>query len=313
MLPSQLFGVSLWSGQVVVKVHVAAINPVDSLVCKGFMTAAGWKANVPFTPGYDFAGTVHSAGDGVTGRSEGDSVFAVNWGQNNHNVDSHPEAGAFSEYILISPSLLSRIPEGVVFEQAAAIALVGTTAYQCLDKLSVGRGSKVLILGGSSAVGAVAIQLAKLRGAFVAATCSSRSYEYTSQWGADLLIDYTASRWDDHDEVKEFDAVFDAVGEEDGFARAQKEGLMKTDGSFVSISKFDAGLDPTAHAPLQFAAFYCLCHNLAVQDELARLLADGSLKVPIEGRYPFTQEGLSAIFQKQEGGKSLGKNVLQVV
>ena len=80
----------------------------------------------------------------------------------------------------------------------------------------------------------------------------------------------------------------------------------------MSIANFEVGFDPNAHAPFSFAAYYCLANDPIVQDELAGLLEQGKLKLPVEDVFPFTHEGITDLLQKQVGGKSIGKNVLAV-
>ena len=153
---------SVKEGQVLVSVKVASINPIDHYVHAGFMASAGWPTPFPFIPGYDFAGTVEALGEGVSDFKKGDRVYAVNWGKNQHFEEGQPCGGAFAEYCIISSSKLSLIPESVSFDDAAAIALVGTTAYESLMECGkISNDSRILILGGSSAVGTTAIQIAK--------------------------------------------------------------------------------------------------------------------------------------------------------
>ena len=299
--------ITIPAGQVQVKVHVASVNPIDCKVFQGDLKNAGWKSNFPVTMGYDFAGTVEAVADDVTGFQAGDRVFAVNWGKGNHNTDGHRSCGAFAEYITVSAPILSYIPKGVSFQQAAAVALVGTTAYQALKDLGVSPGTdpgKVLILGGATGVGHVAIQLAKLYGWWVAATCSPRSMEFASQWGADLLVDYTSTPWEHNGALQGVDVVFDVSGEANGFAKSKT--VLKEDGSFISISNFDAGFDPKAHAPLKHASFFCLAHDAAVQDDLARLISSGQLRIAIEEEFSFTEDGVLKLLSKQQAGKSHG-------
>jgi NADPH:quinone reductase-like Zn-dependent oxidoreductase len=111
--------------------------------------------------------------------------------------------------------------------------------------------------------------------------------------------------------LKGIDAIIDTVGEKDGFAKSS--GVVKPDGAFVSISAQDAGFDPTAHAPLSFAAFYCLKNSATVQDELAAMVAAGTLKVVIGQTFPFTLEGVHAALKQVESGKSNGKNIIHMV
>jgi hypothetical protein len=139
------------------------------------------------------------------------------------------------------------------------------------------------------------------------------NYLFRTWTHADSIIDYTAGKWEEDPLVGDVDVVFDTVGEAEGFAKAKKEGVLKADGAFISIGSFDAGLDPSAHPPLRFASFFCLSNNKEVQDALAGAIAAGQLVVPIEEEFPFTSEGVSALFAKQEGGKSKGKNILRIV
>ena len=302
-------------GQVVVKVHSASINPIDCKVHKGHASKVyGWPMDLPFKAGYDFAGVVDSTGEDVDGFSQGERVYAVNWGQSGHYDAGEPGGGAFAEYILISAAKVSKIPQAVSFDQAAAVALAGTTAYQVLfDAAKVTPGQRILIIGGSTSVGHLAIQLAKERGAWVATTASTRNAEFVSQFGADLLINYNTEQWETLPELQGLDAVIDTVGEKDAFARATQTGVVKTDGAFVSIAGMEAGLDPAAHAPLHFAAFFLLSNSASVQDELVSRLASGALKVQIDETFPFTTEGVQGLFKKVASNSSTGKNILRIM
>lgn len=303
-------------GQIVVKIHTAAINPIDPLILKGFAkNILGWSMPLPFVMGCDFAGVVDSIGDGVDSTfAVGERVFAVNWGTGSHHDEGNPAGGAFAEYIVIPASKVSKIPEGLTFDQAAAVALVGTTAHQILfEAVKVAAGQKILILGGSTSVGQIAIQLAKERGAWVATTASTRNLEYVAQFGADLVVDYKKQQWDKIPELKNLDAVIDTAGEKDGFARVKAGGVVKPIGAFVTIASADAGFDPAGHPPLHFAARFALVNSPAVQDELASKVASGVLKITIDETFPFTTEGVQNILRKVGSATSNGKNILKVV
>merc|ERR1719410_2116227 len=124
---------------VLVKVKAASINPIDYKIIAGYLADMGWPFPTPFTPGYDFSGTIHEVGEDVKDFSVGDDVFACNWGSNKDtHLNSHadeglPIAGAFAEYCLIPESKISKKPEAVSHEEAAAIALVGLTALQSVN------------------------------------------------------------------------------------------------------------------------------------------------------------------------------------
>ena len=104
------------NGEVLIRVHAAAANPVDFMVMQGnFKAMPGWTIPFPSTLGYDLAGVVESDASGTF--NSGDRVFAVNW--------DTPNGDAFAEYALVPASKLSKLPDSVIFEQGAAVALVG--------------------------------------------------------------------------------------------------------------------------------------------------------------------------------------------
>lgn len=300
-------------GMVRVKVKAVSLNPIDYKVVEteGGMSAAGWSNDLPFTPGYDISGQVDEVGEDVVGFVKGDQVFAVNWGSGKHDDETKVTGGGLAEYAIVPFNKLSRKPSGISHEEAAGIALVGLTARQALDNLGVKQDSRVLILGGAGAVGTVAIQLAKARGAWVATTASPRTKDYVVSVGKpDLVIDYTTSKWDETSELVGIDAIFDAIGESEGFQRAKAGNVIREGGSFLSIAAFDAGFDPTAHKGFKYAAFYALSNSVTHQYEIAQMLADKTLTLPVEETFPFTEQGVKAAFAKQAGGKSKGKNVV---
>ncbi|CAM9150935.1 unnamed protein product [Ectocarpus fasciculatus] len=302
-------------GFAIVRVVSAAGNPIDHMVHKGLLNGAGWRTPFPFTMGYDFAGVVDSvSAEDTDNIAVGEEVFAVNWGQHQHDEGDLPIGGAFAEYIRVPISKLSKKPSGISFNEAAAVALVGTTAYQTLFECAkLTAGSKALILGAASSVGQVAIQLAKSRGVWVAATCSGRTMEFASQLGADKLINYREANWEDDADLKGIDAVIDTVGDKDGFSRSISTGVVKEGGSFVTISSFDAGFVPDAHAPrLSFGALFGLSNDTAVQDELAKMLSNGTLKMKIDKLYPFTEGAVHDMLARIESGTSVGKNVIEI-
>jgi NADPH:quinone reductase-like Zn-dependent oxidoreductase len=307
---------ALKEGYVRVRIHTAAINPIDRLVMKGFAhKVLGWDMPLPFTMGYDFAGAVDAVDGAVNDFSAGDRVFGVNWGTHKHVDPGFPAGGAFAEYISIPASKLSKLPANVSFDEGAAVALVGTTAYQItFDCAKVSAGQKVLILGGSTSVGSIAIQLAKAKGAWVAATCSTRNVSYVQSLGVDLVVYYTEQKWEEHSELRNLKALLDCVGEQQGWARNTANGVVKADGAFVSIvGTSDVGFNPAGHPPMQFASVYTLKNSAAVQDELASMIAAGTLKVVIDDSFPFTKEGVDALIKKCDSGSSVGKNILRIM
>jgi NADPH:quinone reductase-like Zn-dependent oxidoreductase len=170
--------------QVLVKVHAAAVNPLDWHYMRGtpyivrLESGLGTPSNVRL--GVDFAGTVEAVGKNVKRFRPGDEVFG---GRN----------GAFAEYVTVREDrAIVPKPANVTFEQAASVPIAAITALQALrDKGKVRAGQKVLINGASGGVGTFAVQIAKSFGAEVTGVCSGRNADMVRSIGADHVIDYT--------------------------------------------------------------------------------------------------------------------------
>jgi len=307
------------AGMVLIKSVAASINPIDIKFMSG---AIDWVKPNPFTPGYDISGVVEAVGEGVEDVKVGDAVFACNWGSNkNSHLNFHNDenesciGGTFAEYVLLPSKKVSKKPDGISHEEAAAVSLVGLTAFQCVERLlgeykeGAYDGKRILVLGGSGAVGYIACQVAKLGGATVYTTCSSRTKDYVeSGTKADHLINYSDEKWEAVDAVKDVDAVLDTTGEEGAFSKAKT--ILKSDGKFATIASFDVGFDPSGHPPLSFASFVTLRNDANHQDLLADLLVAKKLNLSVEETFPFSKDGVTKAFSKQASGKSMGKNVI---
>jgi NADPH:quinone reductase-like Zn-dependent oxidoreductase len=188
--------------EVLIKVRAASINAPDwrlmsasPLVRRLLSTLAKGKAA---RPGSDVAGVVETVGKNVTQFKPGDAVFGCC-------------RGSFAEYACGLESYLVAKPDGLTFEQAACVGVGGLTALQGLrDKAKVQRGQKVLINGGSGAVGTFAVQIAKWLGAEVTAVCSPGNVKMVRSIGADRVIDYTIE--DFVAEPQRYDVLFDIAG-----------------------------------------------------------------------------------------------------
>jgi len=171
------------AGQVRIRVAATSFNSVDGNIRGGFMQGP-IPVVLPHTPGIDVAGTVDALGEGVDGFAAGDEVVGF------LPMD---QPGAAAEYVLAPAEALTRAPKSVPLPDAAALPLVGLTAYQALfDHAKLTAGHRVLINGAGGAVGGYAVQLAKGAGAHVIATASPRSAEAVKSAGADEVVDHTA-------------------------------------------------------------------------------------------------------------------------
>ncbi|MFD1599236.1 zinc-binding alcohol dehydrogenase family protein [Halobellus rarus] len=165
--------------QVLVDVEAAAVNPVDTYFREGEYPVP----HLPFVGGSDVAGTVAAVGEGVEHFAVGDRVFGTGLGNG--------MPGSYAERVAAPADFLAHLPEEVGFDTAAALALVGTTAWQGLvHHAAVEPGETVLVHGGSGGVGHVAIQLAETMGARVLATASPDHADELESLGADAVFDY---------------------------------------------------------------------------------------------------------------------------
>jgi NADPH:quinone reductase-like Zn-dependent oxidoreductase len=172
-------------GEVLVKVHAVALNASDWEVLRGKPLYS--RTMGPFRPrrhilGSDIAGRVEAAGRDTTKFQPGDEVFA----------DILSYMGGFAEYACVPESALARMPDGMTYEQAAALPQAGAIALQGIrDKGQVQPGQKVLINGAGGGSGTYAVQLAKLDGAEVTGVDNAEKLEFMRSLGADHVIDYT--------------------------------------------------------------------------------------------------------------------------
>jgi NADPH:quinone reductase len=190
-------------GEILVEVYAVGLNPVD------YKTATGGNANwsYPHILGLDVAGKVAEIGEGVTQWKKGDRVV--------YHKDL-TKKGGYAEYTVTTAHTVSRIPDNVTFEDAAALPTAGYTAYQSLfRKLPMDQVETILIHGGAGGVGGFAVQLAKYTGKKVISTASSHNHNYVKSLGADYVIDYrkedVTARVMELTNGRGVDAVVDAV------------------------------------------------------------------------------------------------------
>src|ERR1700733_6968809 len=184
------------SGQVLVKIHFAGVNPADWQSAGGsdYASAGGFSI-----PGLDGSGVIEAVGSGVTGYKVGDAVIV--WSQ---------ARGTYAQYVAVPATTIARKPPGLSFAEAAGIAHAGLAAWNMLiDQAAVRAGQTVLVLGGAGGVGSAAVQIAKNKGAHLIATASARNAEYLRSLGADTVFDYTTQHFED--QLRNIDIAIDTV------------------------------------------------------------------------------------------------------
>jgi NADPH:quinone reductase-like Zn-dependent oxidoreductase len=283
------------AGEVLIRVHAASVNPVDRAIREGY-----FKERIPYklplVPGWDVAGVVDAVGAGVTRLKPGDEVYG--------RTDLSRE-GAYAEYMVARESEIALKPKSIDFVTAAAIPLAALTAWQALfDNGQLAAGQTILIHGAAGGVGHFAVQLAKIKGARVIATASQRNHEFLRSLGADQVIDYNTTRFEDV--VHDVDMVLDTITGDTGDRSYQ---VIKKGGIYVSIlgvpsqEKAAARGVRTGHTFVQA--------NVEQLGEIAKLVDSGKLKASIEKVFPLSEA--AAAHNLNATKHTRGKIVLRVV
>ena len=207
---------------VLVEVHAAGVNLLDSKIKTGeFKLILPYK--LPLILGHDVAGVITKVGKNVKKFKVGDEVYAR---PADHRI------GTFAEFISIDERDVALKPGNISMEEAASIPLVALTAWQVLvEKAQVKKGQKVFIQAGSGGVGTIAIQLAKYLGATVATTASAKSFDLLNDLGADVIIDYKNSDFENR--LSNYDVVLNS---QDQKTLEKSLKILKSGGKLISIS-----------------------------------------------------------------------------
>lgn len=287
---------SIQPGKVLVVVHSASLNRIDSAIRNGYMKDM-LHLQLPISLGGDFSGVVSEIGEGVTSFKPGDEVY----GNAGHFKGG---TGSLADFTEANAENIALKPTTIDFTQAASLPLVAASALQGIEEeIQLKAGQKILIQGGAGGIGSLAIQIAKLAGAYVAASVSTDDVDFVKSLGADQVIDYKTR--DVTKELQEFDAVFDTAG---GEAMDQLFAVLKKGSILVTM----AG-QPKQELAEQFgvtARSQMTKANTAQLNRVAELVDSGKLKVQVEKIFSFT-EGKEA-FTYFETQHPRGKVVINV-
>jgi NADPH:quinone reductase-like Zn-dependent oxidoreductase len=303
---------------VLVQVHAAAVNLVDSKVRDGeFKLFLPYR--LPFILGHDVAGTIVRTGSKVRRFKTGDDIYA--------RPRDH-RAGTFAEFIAVNEADVALKPKNLNMEEAASIPLVGLTAWQALVEVGkVQPGQKVFIQAGSGGVGTFAIQLAKHLGATVATTAGTASVALVKGLGADVVIDYKTQ--DFEKVLSGYDLVLNS---QDAATLDKSMGVLKRGGKLISIS---GPPDPAFAKALGLNAFLRLVMrvlSLGVRrkakrlgisysflfmradgrqlGEITSLIESGVIRPVVDKAFPFEKTGEA--LEYVETGRAKGKVVIKV-
>lgn len=295
--------------QVLVKVHAAAVNPLDWHFMRGtpyfmrLMSGLGKPTDTGL--GADFAGTVEAVGSKVTTFKPGDKVFGGGG------------SGAYAEYNLVREEGAQVLqPAGISFEQGASVGVAGLTALQALrDKGQLAPGQKVLINGASGGVGTFAVQIAKAMGAEVTGVCSTRNVEMVRSIGADHVIDYKTSDYTMGDE--RYDLIIDMIS---NHSLRKNRRVLTPNGRLVMVGGATGDWFAALAGPLK-ALFYSKFVDQQFITLLARLNSEdlvvigdmiekGTVTPIIDRRYPLSE--IAAAIEYSETGRARGKIIVEV-
>lgn len=279
--------------EVLIKVKSAAVNPVDWKIREGYLQPM-LNHTLPLTLGWDVSGEVTAIGANVKTLKVGDAVF------------SRPDIaknGSYAEYIAVAANEVALKPSSASWQEAAGTPLAALTAWQSLYEITNLKASeRVLIHAGSGAVGQFAIQLAKLRGAYVYTTTSARNTELVLGLGADKSIDY---HQEDFSELKDIDVVFDTIG---GETQANSWKTLKSGGRLVSICE---NPDESIAAEHNVSAYFCFVQpNREQLEKLAEYIDSDQLKINIDSEYELGQ--VASAHERSESGRAQGKIIINV-
>ncbi|MEE4378766.1 MAG: zinc-dependent alcohol dehydrogenase family protein [Candidatus Competibacteraceae bacterium] len=312
--PAEIAKPEVTPGHVLIKIAATSINTVDTMI-RQMGKALPISPELPAVLGMDFAGTVASVGEGVSDYSIGDEVYGCAGG-----LGDLP--GALAEYMVADADLIALKPKTLTMREAAALPLVGITAFEGLTRAGIARGQKVLVHGGSGGVGHVALQLARYFGAEVYATgggdkqlalikeLGGIGINYKTETVADYVAKYTADAG--------FNVVFDSVGGANMANSFEAAALNGQVASTVAMVELDLSVAHFKGLSLHVVFMLIpMIHNYKREEhaEILRKLAEivdaGGLR-PILDEQAFSLEEAAKAHDRLASGQAMGKVVVEI-
>jgi NADPH:quinone reductase-like Zn-dependent oxidoreductase len=281
-------------GRVLVRIKAASVNPIDWKIRAGYMKDL-FENMLPMIPGVDMAGVIEAVGDGASNFKPGDEVFAFL---------GVAHSGTYAEYVAADASALTLKPESIGFTEAAATPLVSMVGWQTLfDVAQLKPDQSVLIHGAAGGVGHIAVQLAHWKGARIIGTASARNIDFVKSLGADRVIDYHTTRFEDV--VHDVDVVLDTIG---GDTQRRSYKVLKKGGVLVSTLGIE---DPGMAEKYDVRAVSFLAQPDAEElMQVARLIVEGKIKPDVTHLFPLKDAAKAQ--ELSETGHVHGKIVLKV-
>jgi NADPH:quinone reductase-like Zn-dependent oxidoreductase len=279
-------------GELLIRVHAAGVTRPEL----GWYPTNYAKDGSPrkgAVPGHEFSGVVAALGKNAQGFQEGQEVY----GMNDWFAD-----GATAEFCVTQPQSISLKPATLTHDEAATVPIAALTSWQGLHvRAKIQPGERVLVHGGGGAVGIFAVQLAHLHGAHVIATVSPKQMKLVAELGADEVIDYRSSRFEDR--TQKVDVIFDGVG---GETLDRSWNMLKPGGRMVTI----ASIDDSAEQRIK-DVFFIVEPNQQQLVEVAKMIDAGKLRTFVNAVVPLEQAS-SAYSDTVTGKQGYGKVVISL-
>nr|AWA44614.1 hypothetical protein SS20H10_000007 [Saccharum spontaneum] len=299
---------SAQKNELLLKLEAASINPVDWKIQKGILRPF-LPRKLPFIPVMDVAGVVADVGPGVNGFQAGDQVVAKLYSLN---------GGGLAEYAVAPETLTVKRPPEVFAAEGAGLPVAAGTALQALRTIGAkfdgtGKPLNVLITAASGGVGHYAVQLAKLAGLHITATCGARNMELVKSLGADEVLDYKTPEGASLQSPsgKKYDVVIHCAV---GISWSTFEPVLATTGRVIDVTPNFTSILKWALHKVTFARKWLvplhLSPNKADLEFLVGLLKDGKLKTLIDSRFPLSE--VSKAWQKSIEGHATGKIIVEM-
>ncbi|RED66217.1 NADP-dependent oxidoreductase [Cohnella lupini] len=276
-------------GEVLVRIVAAGVLPIDWKIRQGIIK---FPISFPYTPGTAFSGVIEELGSGVSGFEVGQRIYG------------RSTNGTYAEYTTASVESIAVLADTISFEEGAALFGGATTAWQALVKeVELKSGDRVLVHGAAGGVGLFAVQFAKRKGAYVIGTCGTDNVEFVRSLGADEIIDYKTTSFDQ--EVRDVDVLFDTIG---GETLERSWPLVKQGGTLITI----VGM-PNPEKAKELGIHAIRPTNLASGEdlvEIASLMESGKVKASLADSYPLEQA--SQAHERSQTGHGRGRILLAI-
>lgn len=283
------------AGEVLVEIHAVGLNPVDVKRIAGLAPAPAGRRLVP---GDDGAGVILAVGPGVSEKRVGQRVWIYM-----ARVDR--DCGTAASHAVVPSERAVLLPDGVSFEAGACLGVPAITAHHALFCDGPIEGQTVLIHGGAGNVGAFAVQLAKLAEARVIATASARDADYVRDLGADVVVNFHATRFEEV--AHNVDVVIDLVGAD---VQARSFAVLRPGGLLVStVSQPDQDL---ARSHGVRAVFFLVDVTTMHLTRLAEMIDAGELTTNVGAVLPLADARVAHEMLEGTRARPRGKIVLQV-